>query len=141
MSNKIETKILDAVTKLGVALDSFGDVLKLVAKEVQTVETSGITKLNPETDVIADAHKEKPVKKTRKKKTTKKQEETFEEIPETTLTVEVDADTLRKQFVAYAKAHSKQKAFDVLAKYEAKKVADLKVSDYPKVWNEIQITC
>lgn len=45
----------------------------------------------------------------------------------------VTSETLRSMLVEYAQKHSKDKAYAVLAKFGAKKVADLKPESYAKV--------
>lgn len=51
----------------------------------------------------------------------------------------VDEDKLKSALVAYAKEHGKDKAFGVLAKYKAKKVADLDPKHYKEVYEQVAI--
>lgn len=52
--------------------------------------------------------------------------------------VEITPLDLRTALVDYAKEYGKDAAYGVLAKFKAKKVDDLKASDYPKVMEALQ---
>lgn len=51
----------------------------------------------------------------------------------------IDEDALKKALVAYAKANGKEKAFGVLGKYGAKKVADLDPKVYGEVYEQVAV--
>jgi len=52
--------------------------------------------------------------------------------------VDVTPELLRKTLVDFARAKSKEEAYEVLGKFGAKKVQDLKPADHEKVYNALK---
>ena len=132
--------------RIGCALVAAGTALRgTVVIPTETVST----------EMPPAAVEEKPKPKTTRKrksraKVTKKTEtathveaetpkDDFEATAEPEVETKIDSDMLKKQLVAFAKAKGKAKAFAVLEKYGASKVADLKESDYGKVYAEVNV--
>ena len=65
-------------------------------------------------------------------------EDDFAATPEEPEEKEVTADDLKKSLVEFASKHGKEKAFAILGKHGAKKVADLPPAKIGKVYSEIQ---
>lgn len=64
--------------------------------------------------------------------------EGFEDLEPAKPVTAVDAELLRNKLVEYAQKHTKEQAFGILAKYNAKKVNDLSPENMTKVYSEIQ---
>lgn len=142
------------VNKIGLALIAAGHALVGTAKFEGKTEAKAATTAEPQTE--AAPKEEKPKRKRRTKaeiaaeKAAKEAEtqEASEEVTEDDFGGEeevpmvettVDEDTLKKALVTYAKKEGKEKAFGILGKYGAKKVADLDPSKYVEVYEEVAI--
>jgi len=136
----------DMVKRIGMAFIAAGHALVGTAKLEQPAPT---TKIEP----TAETATEEPAKRKRRTKAeiaaAKEAATTTPEATDTTgdfggttheaevVPAELTEDDLKKALVTYAKAEGKEKAFGVLGKFKAKKVADLAPENYAEVFELI----
>jgi hypothetical protein len=129
--------------RVGLALIAAGHALHgpATTKKVET----------PKTEEVEAKTEEAPKKKKRKrrtkaeieaeKKAKEESEDDFEDIAPDEVVQEpaLDQDKLKSALVAYAKKTSKDQAFGILAKFGAKKVADLDPKHYQEVYEKVAV--
>ena len=142
-------KTEELVNRVGLALIAAGHALVGTAKFETKTETPKVEAANTPDPAPKE---EKPKRKRRTKaeiaaekaaKEAAPVEDDFEaeEVAEAEVVTQptVDQDTLKKALVNYAKTNGKEKAFGILGKYGAKKVADLDPSAYGEVYDQVAV--
>ena len=143
--------------RVGLALIAAGHALHRPAttKKVETPKTEEVEakteEVEAKTEEVEAKTEEAPKKKKRKrrtkaeieaeKKAKEESEDDFEDIAPDEVVQEpaLDQDKLKSALVAYAKKTSKDQAFGILAKFGAKKVADLDPKHYQEVYEKVAV--
>jgi hypothetical protein len=136
--------------RVGLALIAAGHALHGPAT-TKKVETPKTEEVEAKTEEVEAKTEEAPKKKKRKrrtkaeieaeKKAKEESEDDFEDIAPDEVVQEpaLDQDKLKSALVAYAKKTSKDQAFGILAKFGAKKVADLDPKHYQEVYEKVAV--